>query len=661
MTVNTSSIRSPRIDRCTSVVPWLVGLVVLALVATGCDSIATSGDGESPEETSIPDSFPYQTTAEVAVDLTATAPGGGALAGVPFQVQTPEGGVLKRGATGRDGTARFRVRTAIAETQLVVRTSYPSLPRRTVAPIRDGRATAVLSTPRRSASAAKRAARAHTAKGAYPALGSFDAAGVPTYLAPGRDLLSADLLQTVDASLPEGAPVPDANPEYLASGNQTDLVVTDSAEVWVTFVHEGAGYQNVLGFYTYEAGNPPETTADIDDRTVIFPNVSFPGDGGGLQAGDRVSLGRFGAGTAIGWFLIADGWTGSDIGGGRHIIYSQPSLNPEPRADQRQHSVLLADAESELVLLGFEDQLRTGASDNDFNDAIFYVTANPFSAVETDALPETDSDGGGTTASFSSFMPAEAEYATLAFEDLWPGEGDYDFNDLVVDYNFSAVETQGGAVAELTGTFVTRAIGGSRRSGLAVELPIDASRIVSVAGQDLRAGAVQTRPNGTEAGSDRAVIPIYDDAYNRLDQTGESFRNTVPGSPAVPFDTITVTVAFDIPVPAADLGTPPYNPFIFATSDRGREVHLPDRPPTVKADPSLFGRSGDTTDPGANRFYKTDENLPWALHLPVSFAYSSEKTDVRDAYRQFAPWARSNGTRFRTWYAPANRDPSRIY
>ncbi len=28
---------------------------------------------------------------------------------------------------------------------------------------------------------------------------------------------------------------------------------------------------------------------------------------------------------------------------------------------------------------------------------------------------------------------------TLAFEDLWPGKGDYDFNDLVLDYRFKQV------------------------------------------------------------------------------------------------------------------------------------------------------------------------------------------------------------------------------
>ncbi len=36
-------------------------------------------------------------------------------------------------------------------------------------------------------------------------------------------------------------------------------------------------------------------------------------------------------------------------------------------------------------------------------------------------------------------QPSEQFTGTLAYEDLWPGKGDYDFNDLVVDYDFDIV------------------------------------------------------------------------------------------------------------------------------------------------------------------------------------------------------------------------------
>ena len=34
--------------------------------------------------------------------------------------------------------------------------------------------------------------------------------------------------------------------------------------------------------------------------------------------------------------------------------------------------------------------------------------------------------------SFNSFFPVQGKTGTLAFEDLWPAKGDYDFNDLVI-------------------------------------------------------------------------------------------------------------------------------------------------------------------------------------------------------------------------------------
>ena len=89
------------------------------------------------------------------------------------------------------------------------------------------------------------------------ALGGYSSNGVPNYLEPDRDLISAELLSFINASLPEGRPVPSYHPKYIVESAQTNLVITETAEVWMTFVHEGAGYRNILGFYTYPTDNPP--------------------------------------------------------------------------------------------------------------------------------------------------------------------------------------------------------------------------------------------------------------------------------------------------------------------------------------------------------------------------------------------------------------------
>ena len=93
------------------------------------------------------------------------------------------------------------------------------------------------------------------------------------------------------------------------------------------------------------------------------------------------------------------------------------------------------------------------------------------------------------------------------------------------------------------------------------------------------------------------------------------------------------------------------------------EVHLSDYPPTALADQSLFGTLDDDTDPGTGKYYKTSNNLPWAINIYESFEYPIEKQQVVWAYLKFVAWATSSGTTFEDWYKdlPGYRDSSKIY
>lgn len=216
----------------------------------------------------------------------------------------------------------------------------------------------------------------------YQFLGGYDSQGVPEYLEDPGDVVTQATLDLVSNSLPEGYPVPVYNPQYISAGYDTDLILSDNAEVWVTFVKEGAGYKNVLGFYTYDIANPMPTTPQPEDITIVFPNVSEGGSGGGLSAGDKVKIGDFPAGTGIGWVLLANGWNNVAVTPGQWQLFSNPDFNPEADPDLRHHNVLLSDPDNERVILGFEDIRRDYAScDNDFNDAVFYITSNPYTAM----------------------------------------------------------------------------------------------------------------------------------------------------------------------------------------------------------------------------------------------------------------------------------------
>ncbi|MBC7721697.1 MAG: DUF4114 domain-containing protein [Pedobacter sp.] len=248
-------------------------------------------------------------------------------------------------------------------------------------------------------------------KAQYNYLGTYTSDGLPNYLVQ-SDQISTATLNLIHNALPESYPVPTYNPQYISSGYESEIRLTDSAEVWVTFVDEGAGYKNVLGFYSYDLSNPPTTIPPTSQMTIIFPNVSKQGSGGSLVAGNKVRLGWFAANTGIAFFLIADGWRNGAVGNGNWRLFSNPSFNPESNTTLRNHNVLLLDSTNQRIILGFEDIRRDyGSCDNDFNDALFYVTASPYSAMEIGNIAPIESANTSTQSSNDGGLESNGKMA----------------------------------------------------------------------------------------------------------------------------------------------------------------------------------------------------------------------------------------------------------
>lgn len=514
----------------------------------------------------------------------------------------------------------------------------------------------------------------------YATLGTWNSSGVPNYLVQ-PDMIGADLLEDINASLPEYSKLPDTHPQYLADGNDANLILIDSCDVWVTFVHEGAGYKNVLGYYTYEYGSTIDDVTDIQNQTIIFPNVSYYNSGGGLYSGDKVYLGRFGPNTVIGWFIISNGYVSSNqsIGTGNWKFYSDKDLNSETNASLRQHVVMLKDEARDLFVIGFEDILRTNSGcDQDFNDAVFYATANPIEAVKSVNVPVIDSpednDEDGVSNVFddypndpnkaiNNYYPAENQFGTLAFEDLWPAKGDYDFNDLVLDYQFNMVTNSDNMIVEVRPKFVVRAIGAGYHNGFGFQMDINSALVQSVTGSNLRYNYINLSANGTEAGNTKATIIPFDNAFNVLPSPGGTYVNTVLENTFVVPDTLEMVIKFTSPQNLEAVGTPPYNPFLIVNKIRGKEVHLPGYPPTSLVDNSFFGTEDDNTNLALGNYYKSKTNLPWGMNLPSSFVYPIEKNAITTGHLKFGQWAQSSGFSYMDWYENklGYRNTSKLY
>ncbi|MGB0432142.1 MAG: LruC domain-containing protein, partial [Bacteroidia bacterium] len=382
----------------------------------------------------------------------------------------------------------------------------------------------------------------------------------------------------------------------------------------------------------------------------------------------KVHIGRFEPGTTVGWFLVSNGYNSSSnsVGNGYHVVYSNKNLNPESDPSKRQHNVMLYDETRDVVVLGFEDLNRENGSDDDFNDAIFYVTSNPVEGIErgdlVSAKKAIDSDGDGVydydddfpfdpTKTNSSYAPSSATNGSLCFEDNWPNMGDYDFNDLVIDYSYEYFTNAFNQLSEIELTLNLQAIGASYHNGFGIQFDIAPNMIKSVSGCEYTEQIITNSSNGCETGQSKATIIIFDNAHKHLRRSADAtYVNTQAGTTPVDPKTFTINIEFQNGVVLSDLGKAPYNPFIFSNGTRGREIHLVDFEPTDLADFTLFGTESDVSDPTIDRYYQNKNNMPWALHTPTTFTYPSESINIHVCYPFFDDWAQSEGRSNQDWY-----------
>lgn len=603
----------------------------------------------------VTDDFNYATTQQVGVSLTVPQ----FLEHAVFQIysKTGQGELQELGKATFDNASFYRELTLpAAADSLIITSVYVGLTKEVRLAINIDQLHVDYRDFYVNTSAEERPAQSTPDQGTNPYdrltttfsyLGAFDNQGVPTTMET-PDVIDALLLDDINNSLPEAAGgIPNTHPEFLA-GKETEIVLTQDADVWVTFVAEGAGHKNALGFYSYPLGNPPASESDIADHTIVFSNASMVNSGGGLVPGDKVHLGFFQANTVISWFLVANGWNGNGVKSYAQKFYADPNLNPENTPSLKDHMVLLHDQARDLNIFGFEDLHREdGYSDEDFNDAIFYVTSNPVTAISTsnvavlDAANDSDGDGINdaldefpydVNLAFNNFYPSNQNSGTLVFEDLWPSTGDYDFNDLVLNYDFNLIANGNNLISRIEADFSINHIGASFENGLAFVLPINPSNIATISGQALNGGYEQVHTNGTELGTEANETVVYV-CGNVSAKLGE---------------TISLVIDFATPQDVADLGIVPFNSFLIVNGDRGREVHLPDLSPTSKA--TDLGTIDDYSDANNDRYYKTKKNLPWALNVFDNFVPPSEQTSIISAYPKFKNWANSGGTIELEWY-----------
>lgn len=691
--------------------------LALAVMLSACrKALVTTSGGTTTVAAgkAAPDGFDYKTTKDVSLNLTLSTNTNAALSGVVVNVYLPGAtSPIYKGVTDASGVLKGTLTVPASVSTLTIDPAYVGLMRNATAAISSSNSiTAVIggkdgfsgdiqtqSVAAGTSGPAVLAARSNvlsvvTGSTTYtypsPYTSSSTAVvntstypsylGRPAYLETTPDNISSSLLSYVNASLPEGTPVTTSHPSYLSTNATADINVTASSDVWITYVSEGASNLNTLGYYTYTTGNPPTSVNDISKVTIIYPNTSGYGSGGGLKPGDKVKLGTFSAGTSIGFVLIQNAWSGAGINTANTKFYTDYQLNPESTTALKKHTVTLYDNVHNLFLIGFEDLNRQTGSDNDFNDVVFYASSNPISAISSDGVATIDkggdADGDGVAdtedafpndpaRAYVSYYPSQTGYATLAFEDNWPSKGDYDLNDLVVNYRYTFTLNANNQVVDMTGEFAPVAAGATFHNGFGVQLPVAASAVSSVTGQQAISNYISFAGNGVEAGQTKAVIIPFDNHEALIKNfDGSAYVNTLPSKDKVTGKVATVKVTFTSPVNVSGLTISSLNPFLISNLRREYEIHLPGYAPTDKANVKLFGTADDASAPASGKYYISSANMPWALNFTSQFNYPLETQNITDVYLHFSSWALSGGLSYTDWYsntASGYIDASKIY
>jgi len=666
----------------------LVIAFLFVFLFVGCgDTPSNDGPPKTIDKLSIPDDFTFRTTEVVTV----TYDFGGNFSNIPIAIygsaydafttdQTIPDFMVGSGTTSDTGLLQTQVTVPLSCVTLVLIPNYIGLP----GEIRIAKDDAIYIS------------RALTAKKGSDPEYTFDSDDLPTrtpdplrikqsdnhwlflndeYTLDGipKSLftveLEKDFLKDINNSLfKRNKGIDDNVPTELTDGltvGTLDMNATN--KVWMTFIDEKAGFNNTLGYYTYETGNrPPKITPDL--VTLVFPNASYgKGKDTYLESGDTVYIGEIAAGQSIGFVLITNGWfsrvkdtTGQVRKEGQGIYYSEADLNPktEPHTSIIQYS-------DKVFLVGIEDNEHS-EKDYNFNDVVFAVIVGDKDAVKklgSHIIPtDFDEDDDGVIDSLDAYpddatrTTKEVLTGTLAYEDLWPKLGDYDFNDLVVEYEYAIDGNKDNKIVSMEMKYTILASGASMPNGLALAIPLTLTT-------DFTISQLTYTKSGVSP-TNAVVSPISNDAgsqiliFERQDWVvgGRPF-NTIPDllSDRLVPQSVTFTLTFTPAVARSILGAVPYDVYMLVDNARKdgqsgilvKEVHLIGFAPTTLAHPGFL----DESDGLKNRdHYKSERNLPWAIHIPGEWQYPLEKKSIVEGYKYFGAWAESGGVNYPDWY-----------
>ncbi|XDD51901.1 LruC domain-containing protein [Leptospira sp. WS92.C1] len=250
-------------------------------------------------------------------------------------------------------------------------------------------------------------------------------------------------------------------------------------------------------------------------------------------------------------------------------------------------------------------------------------------------LPDTDGDGiidrddmfpSDPMRATTFRYPAEGYY-TISYEDLFPNQGDADFNDYNVRVVFEEDWNGQGEVARIRANFTHVAKGAGYNHTLHMTIPNIVASSYALTRFDYDGISIETNLNG----SNTAIQSL--EILPRSNTTIQSANSSRSNTTFQKGKSANLEVILQSAINRLTLGPAPYDTFI-KVINTAKEIHFPRR---------YFDETGKDV-------YMDSTGFPWALIVPGNFLWPYESTDIRNAYPSFKPWYESAGANNADWY-----------
>ena len=477
----------------------------------------------------------------------------------------------------------------------------------------------------------------------------------------------------------------------------TDLVLTENSEVAVTVVGGNTTWNSTMGYYYYPEGETPTSREDLN-IIMLFPNTQdgnstyindkYPNNANryngnvALHPGDVVQLMYypniasgdtetattvFPKGMRIGFILKSNAWGmqktignkkyyNSYKGGLAHsdiarqynawasssegMSYSSDDQE-QNKADKGTYAISNSKGHARTAKFAYENakgeqyaiiSFEDACNDEDYDDII--LALKPVGVFEPLPTPPGE-DVTKTT-------------GVYAFEDLWPNKGDYDMNDVVVDFSHEFawstqnIATEDATIHKETLRLTTYQNYVTLKNGLAV----------TIKNQIAPTSVTMKAIKGTNE---------YEVAFDREDEGDKGIVYLLTEDIKRELGTQYV-IEFEYENGITEAQQSVVKPFIYRNEGESRwEVHLPFEEPTNKIIMSYFRAIGsdDLSEPSKGIYYVREGNYPFAFFLSgvtvepfksTILDRNNESIKIDEMYPRFLRWSTTFGEEEKDWY-----------